>query len=192
MAGGTALAYVGRDRHLNAFFVPTTGKTLVVVCENPVAATGSLQQCDSIASTIKLSGVKAVPLQPDAGYGQRVQATLLALSTSKTRALLAMTAAKKASGQAAAARDIATAYTKAASSLAPLSRNTDPRLTALNTHLVDLLRKSASSYSAVAAAADKSDAAAYSSAAKRASAAESQTAAALSALRALGYRVARA
>jgi serine/threonine protein kinase len=192
IAGGTAVAYLGRDRNLIAFFLPTTGKTLVVVCENPLAASGSLRQCESIASTIRLSAVKSVPLQPDAAYGQRVQGALLALASSKTRALLAMTGAKKATSQAVAARDIATAYTKAASTLAPLSRGADPRLGAANGRLVDALRTSASAYSALATAADKSNAAAYSGAAKRASVAESNTSSALNALRALGYRVARA
>ena len=186
LAGGSAYAYVGTDRNLVAFFLPTTRGTFALVCENPVSGPGSLDSCESVASSLKLLDAKPVPLEPIPAYAAHVQSSLQGAAKVRNAQLGVMRSTRKAAVQAAAALRIAAAYRQAATRLSG-SAGSDPQLIALNGKLVRAARGIATAYAALSAAAAAQSAGRYSSAASAASAAEKALARSFHPLAALGY-----
>ena len=190
IAKASALAYRGRDRNLIAFFLPTTGRTLAVVCENPIKTSGSLDECESIASTIELVRAQAVPLQASKDYARSIQRAFRQLVDARTSQLKRMQVATNARAQAAAALAIAGAYTTAGHRLES-STASDPSVERINSRLVASLRQVSSRYTELAVAAKRSSSGEYASAARRATVGEKNIASLLDSLRSIGYRVTR-
>jgi serine/threonine-protein kinase len=176
-----ALRYTGLQpknypQQLTVYSVPTDSGVAIVACSARAAdATSFLPQCEGAASTLTLSGTKAIGLGVPPSYAKAVNGTIQRLQAARTAALSKLKAAKNPSGQANAARAAAAAYGSAAKTLA--SQPGGPQVDAANTAIIAALRQGAAAYTQMAAGAANANPGGYkagSAAVKKADAALQQ------------------
>jgi serine/threonine-protein kinase len=188
LAAGQAYAYRGADRHLIAFFLPTTRGTLAAVCEDALRSASELERCTSVVTSIALKRAKALPPGPTAMYANAVRSALGAVSRVRGRELPIMRTSKRAAAQAAAAARIAATYRKSAAALVVASQ-LDSRSEAATAALVDALTRAATAYDSAAKAARSLQPTPYRAASAAVARTERAVTKEVEALRALGYRV---
>ena len=148
----TRLALAGTDRRLTLYAVPTTAGAATVGCfAGPSASTGFLEQCESVATSLVLRGLKPQPLSPDRGYLRALEANLKGLARDRTTLRRELRAARTPAGQARVADVLARSYAAAASTQADAPAG----LVVLqaNQRIVRDLRAIGGSYAAMAVAA---------------------------------------
>lgn len=94
----------GIDRPLTVYAVPTSGGVAIVACVSPTA------DCEAIASSLRLSSLRAYPVGPSEDYARAVGRALSGLPSGPTRL-------RRASGRRSrerAARELSTAFRGAA------------------------------------------------------------------------------
>src|SRR4051794_8824951 len=139
-------------QELTVYTVPTNAGVATVACSAVAAQASSfLPQCEGAASTLTLSGAKAIDLGVPPSYAKTVNATIQRLETQRAAALKKLKAAKTPKAQAAAARQAAAAYSTAAKTLA--GTNGGPQVDAINTAIIVALRRGAAGYTQMAAGA---------------------------------------
>jgi hypothetical protein len=180
----------GLDGDLTVFVVPTSGGTVGIACAagtrpaSPVAA-----DCGAVAATLRLVGVTAYPLGPSQDYAHLIATTFNNLRRSVAGPAATLNAAGTPAAQAAAADQLARAYSGAAAILTRAA--VTPALSDEQTALTSALGRLATAYSAAARAARAGSAAGFGVAAAQIRTASSALDSASRALAALGYSVGR-
>lgn len=186
-----AYSYQGSERNLVAFFVRTTSpeQTLSIVCENALRGAESLRGCESIAATVRLSGVKPLPPTTSVAYATEVESALQSLAKTRDTKLQRMRSASTLKEQAAAAGAIAEAYVAGASAVGMAPTGGDRRLVAASAGIVDSLRVAEAAYRRLEEAAARSEPTLFQQAASAAMAADAKVRSRVAAVARLGYRV---
>jgi hypothetical protein len=147
-------------QQVTVYSVPTDAGVATVACSAAAAqASTYLPECERAASTLTLSGAKAIPLGVPPAYAKAVNDTIQRLQAERGAALKKLKAAKTPSAQATAARQVAAAYAAAAKTLA--SQTGGPQVDAVNTALIAALRQGAAGYTQMAAGAANNNAGRY-------------------------------
>jgi serine/threonine-protein kinase len=176
----------GIDGALTLFAIPTTAGVATVTCwASPSGPRGFQGECAQIADTLRLVAATAYPLGPSPAYADALSATFKSLSSAVSGPTAALRAATTPTAQAAAARNLAAAYRRAATVLS--AAKPSPAEQVVNGALTASLHQLAAGYAGAAGAAASDDAAAYSRAAKRIDAGSAALSSALGALRKQGY-----
>ncbi len=177
----------GIDGALTVFAVPTTAGVATLTCwasaRGPV---GFQAECAQVADTLLLVGATAYPLGPSPAYAHAVSATFKSLSSAASGPAAALRSATTPTAQAAAARNLAAAYQRAATELS--AARPSPRDQAVNGALTASLHQLAAAYAGAAGAAASADVAAYSRAARQIDAGSAALRRALGALATQGYK----
>ena len=173
---------------VTVYAVPTSGGVATIVCWSSSPAAGGFQtDCGQVAATLRLLGVTAYPLGPSPAFGHELTLAFDRLRSASSGPLAALHAATTPGAQAAAARQLAHAYSAAAQRLAAAS--VTPMARDAQTAIVGSLNQLAGAYSRAAAAARSGSAAAYARAGKTINTASAGLAARLRILTDLGYTV---
>jgi hypothetical protein len=174
---------------LTIYAVPTAGGVTTLAClPGSRAAPAFLRDCEGVATTLEVTGVRSFGLGPNARYGRALSSVMTRLGAARTRDEAALRAARTRPAQAAAAATLASAHAAAARALAAAPAG--PREQAANAAAVTALRRATRAYRRAAAAARGGDAGGYAAAGRAGRTAEGAARRAISTLGALGYRVA--
>jgi hypothetical protein len=147
-------------QELTVYTVPTDSGVAAIGCSAAAAqATSFLPQCEGAASTLTLSGTKAIGLGIPPAYAKAVNNAIRKLQAGRAGALKKLKAAKTPGAQATAARAAASAYANAAKTLA--SQKGGPQVDATNTAIIAALRQGAAGYGQMAAGASGGNAGRY-------------------------------
>jgi hypothetical protein len=158
----TGLKPKNYPQELTVYTVPTDAGVATVACSATAAQAASfLPQCEGAASTVTLSGAKAITLGVPPSYGKAVNRAIGKLQTERAAALKKLKAAKTPKAQASAARQAAAAYAGAAKTLA--AQKGGPQTDALNSAIVAALRDGAAGYTKIASGAAGDNAGRYKS-----------------------------
>jgi hypothetical protein len=177
----TGLKPKNYPQELTVYTVPTNSGVATVACSATAAQAASfLPQCEGAASTLTLSGTKAIALGVPPSYGKAVNRTIQRLETARAAALKKLKAAKTPKTQASAARQAAAAYASAAKALAGLKGG--PQVDAANTAIVAALRDGAAGYTQMASGAAGDNSGRYKAGAKKVKKADAALAKALKSL----------
>jgi hypothetical protein len=179
----------GLDGAATVYAVPTTQNVATVACVAPPAAQDFLADCERVAATLELSGARAHPLGPSAGYARLLATTTRQLDRARAGGASRLRSADSASGQASAADSLARAYAGAARRLR--GADVSPREQAANARIAAALGSIAAAYERAASAARDGDSAAYSAARDAVTRGGRRLRRSLSALSELGYAVPR-
>jgi hypothetical protein len=171
---------------LTLYAVPTTGGVVTIACLGSAPA-GAAVQCAQIAATLKLNGATAFGLAPTQGYATALGSAFGALRSAVDAGTTHLHAASSASAQAAAATQLAVAYSSASSALGGLT--VSPAVRNTNTALAASLAAVGRDYAALAAAARTGNEAAYEQAQRALGSDRARAATALSSLGQAGYAV---
>ena len=144
-----------------------------------------LENCEKVASGIKISGAKLYDLVPSKTYAAGLSSTLAALSKTKNVASQALTSAKTHAAQAKAARQVAAAYATVAKDVKKLKAT--PYAQPVNQEIYKALVTSAGAYRTLASAAAAKSSSRYAAASKKVSSAEQELSNAIDGLKDLGY-----
>jgi hypothetical protein len=156
----TGLKPKNYPQELTVYTVPTDAGVATVACSAaPAQAATYLPQCESAASTLTLSGAKAIGLGVPPSYGKAVNRTIQRLQAERAAALKKLKAAKTPKAQAAAARQAAAAYAAAAKTLA--AQKGGPQVDATNAAIIAALRQGAAGYTQMASGAAGNNAGRY-------------------------------
>jgi serine/threonine-protein kinase len=152
---------------LSLLLVPTARGAATVACLVPrVLVAGSTPaDCDAVAATLRLHGLRAQPLGQTAGYASEVSSALTLLDGERLAARRQLDGATTPAEEARAAAALQSAFAGAARRIAALPASPVARPTAEK--LVAKLRATASQYAALAAAARTHTGGAYQRAAAR-------------------------
>ena len=172
---------------LTVFVVPDpAGHPTVLACYAPATGSGHMRECEQIAASASLPGQpQTYQLTPEAGYARAISdaiGTLDGLRASLARELRPQVSAATAKRLA---RRLASGYAAAGASLARLEPT--PVAQRSQQALVSAIDQAGSGYSALAAAAAETNAAAYTVAQARIAAAEAAVDRALENFVLLGY-----
>jgi hypothetical protein len=142
----------GVNGKLDIYAVPTNAGVATIVCQAPTVADRTFAgECGQIAATLRLIAARPAPLGPNPAFASLLSTTFTRLRSDIQTPEAALTAARSAASQAAAAQRLSTAYGAAAGRL---SGATVPSFaTAQRDAIVAALRDCASAYAAAAAAA---------------------------------------
>ncbi len=182
----SGLSVHGLASPLTLYAVPTTGGVVTIACLGSAAA-GSGSQCAQIAATLKLNGTTAFELASSSQYAAALGGTFGTLNSAVYTGAARLRAASSANAQAAAAAQLAAAYTTASRSLGRLS--VSPAVKSINANLAASLAALSRDYAALAAAARAGNEAAYAKAQRAIGSDGARTTSALTALRQAGYTV---
>jgi hypothetical protein len=148
----TGLKPANYPQQLTVYTVPTDSGVATVACSAAAAnAAAFLPQCERAASTLTLSGAKAVNLGVPPSYVKSLNSVLQRLGAERSAALAKLKAARTPAQQATAARQAAAAYAAAAKTLAGASGG--PQVDGANTAILAALRQGAAGYGQMAAGA---------------------------------------
>jgi serine/threonine protein kinase len=180
------LRAVGADRQLTIYAIPTSGGVATLACASrPAQARAFAPGCDAIAGTLRLRRGTPYPIGPSHAYATSLNGTIGQLQQATGPEEQNLQAAETLSGQAAAARALASAYNDAAAQLAALS--VSPADRAANARLVTALRGAGTAYGRAARAATGGDPDAYRAASAAVPGARAEVNSALAGVRAAGY-----
>jgi predicted Ser/Thr protein kinase len=177
----------GLDGTLQLYAVPTTAGVATIACTGPAGDAGASfrRDCESIATTLRLTGAEAYSLGPQPAYARFLRSTLGELNRSVSSGTAQLREAGTPDEQAAAAAALAGDYRRA--SEAVLAAEVSPRDAAANRSLGGALERTGSAYAAAAEAARANDAAGYAAAERRVARSQRAVQAALSEFEQLGY-----
>ena len=179
----------GFDPLLTLYSVPTSAGVVTAACFAPKdLADAFLPECERVASTMRLVGARALPVSPDAEYGEQVTAVVGRLNALRASRRGRFAGAQTPVGQADAAAGVANAYGAAAASLAASPPERRPERQA-NAAIVAALREAERAYVALARAARGNDRAGFNSARAAVRRAEGRVERSLRGLAAFGYAV---
>ncbi|MFN2470446.1 MAG: protein kinase [Gaiellaceae bacterium] len=183
LGDNSAYLYRGVRTSLTLLVAPRANGASTFACQGSTAAR---RACERVAGGARLSGnlLDVVPRRPDAA---RLSATAMAIAAGRRRAVSGLASARGPAAQARVARAAAAAYRKAAGSLA--SNAFAPVIRPEILTLRKALRSAADEYSALASAADDSNARAYALGRGRLAAAERRLARAFTAFERYGFDV---
>jgi Protein kinase domain len=184
---GVSFNSSGKPLYTFIYFPQGKKATTMAVCYSKAGSVSALLNCEKVASGIKISGAKLYDLVPSSSYASSLSAALSSLSKTQQAGYKTLKSAKSAAVQAKAARQIATAYSAAASTVKKL--NATPYAQPANTQIAAALGTSASAYRALASAAAAKSSSRYSDASKKISSAEQALSNALAELKSLGYSI---
>jgi len=177
------LTATGPAQRLTAYVVPTDAGVATIACVG--AAAVASPDCEQIATSLQLQGLRAFPLGPSGSYAQALGGALAKLNAAAGRARAQLTSAKTPAGQASAAQALSGAYRSAAATLSGLSAS--PADAGANAALTAAFAAAGRDYAVLANAAKRSNKKAYARAAAAVKRDEARAAAAVSGLRSLGY-----
>lgn len=140
------------------YLIPTADRAAVVICHAPKYASAFLSECGRVASTVTLSGEKAVPLPSVDESRERLTEVIAALRSSRAKGLRRLGAAARARGQVRAATSLERSHRRAAESLGRIPPLANGQSLAQWSAAV---RAAADAYGRVAAAATRSNGSAY-------------------------------
>jgi Protein kinase domain len=168
------------------YAVPTSAGTVTIACWSSSAAASSFQaDCGQVAATLRLVGATAYSLGPSTAYDRQLSLTFDRLRADTTGPLSALHAASTPAAQAAAARQLARAYTAAAQSLGGVT--VSPLLRDAQGEIVGALTRLSAAYAQAAAAAGSGSSTAYNRARQAVDSAQAALAEGLRSLTGLGY-----
>jgi hypothetical protein len=167
--------------------VPTTAGVATIACTGPGGSEGEAFQrdCESIATTLQLTGAKPYTLGPQEAYARRLGKTLDQLNSAVSSGTAELRQAGSQEEQAAAAAGLAGDYRRA--SEAVLALEVSPRDAAANRSLSGALERTGNAFAAAAEAARANNAAGYSAAQDRVRRSQRAVDAALRDFESLGY-----
>jgi serine/threonine protein kinase len=151
-----ALRGRGSASNLRVYTVLTTGGVATIACGTS-AATAAARDCDQIAGTLKLASAQAQPAGPSKSYAAILKKTFTTLNASNKAAKTSLGKAGTVTKQAAALRQLASAYDAAATVGGSDLNVVDA---GLNARLVSLFKSVASAYGRLERAVQGNDAAA--------------------------------
>jgi Protein kinase domain len=109
----------GEERLLNVYAIPTGQGVATFACFAGGPATDAFfEECESVADTVTLSGVKVFALAPSASYADVLNDQLDELASATAKGTAALEDAKTPGAQAKAADELAAAYGRAGDRLA--------------------------------------------------------------------------
>jgi hypothetical protein len=170
------------QQRLTVYAVPTTKGVATLAC---IGAAASSPDCEAIATTVRLNGVKTFPLGANADYAKTLNTTMSTLNSRVLSGRRQLAKARTRAGQAKAAAALAGAYRTAASALQRAS--VSPADRAAHDALVTALQNASSAYARLASAANRGSKAAYAQAERAVAATERKVNTAIAAMRQLGY-----
>ncbi len=135
----------GITKPVTLYTAPTSAGVATVACVDPSA------DCESIANTLKLNGGKAFPVGPSKEYASTLSKTLGGLDKKVQSGRKALRGAKTPKAQAAAAKQLSSAYKSASSTLS--KAEVSPADAAANQELVSALKQTGNAYGKLASAA---------------------------------------
>jgi serine/threonine-protein kinase len=178
----------GSSGALTVYTVPSSGGVATTACQATAAnADAFLPECERVAASLQLTGVKAIPLGPSDEYASAVSKTLGTLDTARSSGEQKLKAAGSQKAQADAAHGLADSYGKAAGSMrtAPFG----PAERTANEAIVASMSGVQHAYGRLGSAAANNDSGAYKSASSAVQKAETRLNDALKQLTPLGYQV---
>jgi serine/threonine protein kinase len=146
----------GSATNLRVYTVLTTGGVATIAC-GASAATAAARDCDQIAGTLKLTSAQALPAGPSKSYDAILKKTFTTLDTRSKTAKTSLGKAGTVPAQAAALRQLASAY-ETAGTLGGSGLNVLD--SGLNGRLASLFKSVASAYRRLELAVQDNDAAA--------------------------------
>jgi predicted Ser/Thr protein kinase len=179
----------GVDGKLRLYAVPTSEGVATVACvARPGAEAAAFNRdCESVATTLRVTGAKVYPLGPRPEYAASLKAALARLERASKAPAATLKNAATREAQAAAASDLAAAYTRGAQTVQGIE--TGPAERGANGTLASALLRTAAAYTAAAKAARAGNEAAYASASRDVQNLQRVTARSLRAFEDLGYDV---
>jgi hypothetical protein len=179
---------IGGGHTATVYAVPTSGGVDMLACV-PAAggAAAFAATCDAVATTVRLTGDKALPVGPSKDYATSLSGALGTLGKATGSGSAALAKAKTRLAQAQATDTLATAYAAAAKSLSGASLG--PADTTANENLVTALTATAAAYKQAAKEARSKDAAGFKRESANAAKAQTDVNNALAGLKAVGYDV---
>jgi serine/threonine protein kinase len=184
---GVSFAKSGKPLYTFIYFPQGKSATNMAVCYSKTGSVSELENCEKVASGIKISGAKLYDLVPSKTYASGLNTALDSLSKAQTAGYASLKSAKTAAAQAAAARTLSSAYSTAAGAVKKLPAT--PYSQPANTKITAALVKAGAAYKALASAAAAKSSSAYAAASKKVTSAEQALANAVSELKSLGYSV---
>ena len=179
------LAPRGFDGRMNVYAVPTSEGVATVACYAPLDAQEFLAQCERVASTLRLTGARPIPLGPDRRYAARLDQAIGRLNAARAAGGRRLQGARTPAGQARTAAGLSAAYRRAALSLAGAPLNTTED--AANLRIVAALRTTQAAYARMASGARANDRGRYNAARAAVTRGEAAVQQAVEALEPLGY-----
>ena len=171
----------GFGKPVTVYVAPTSEGVATLACVSPTA------DCETIATSLKISSGEPFPVGPNKEYGSAVSEALSSVSAARKKGTSQMRSAKTPRAQAGGATTIAKAYSGAARSLRGLE--VSPADRTVNDLLATALADTGKAWSAAAKAARSNDKGDYSRAGRAITNGQRDVARALSALEAAGYKV---
>ena len=178
------LAPRGLDGTLQLYTVPTTAGVATIACTGSEAESFR-RDCESIATTLGLTGANAYTLGPQEAYARSLGRTLDRLSQAVRSGTAELRRAGTPDKQAAAAASLAGDYRRASDAV--LAAEVSPRDAAANRALGGALERTGSAYAAAAEAARANNADGYAAAERRVTRSQRAVQAALNEFEQLGY-----
>jgi hypothetical protein len=184
-----ALQAPGADRPLQLYAVPTSQGAATIACVGGAGAEAAAfrRECESVATTLRVTGATVYPLGPRPAYAASLRGALRRLERSEREAAARLKNASTREAQAAAAGDLAAVYTRAAQAVERIE--TGPAERGANGTLAAALLHTASDYAAAAKAARAGNEAAYADASRSVQNSQRRIARSLRAFQQLGYDV---
>jgi hypothetical protein len=180
----TGLPVGDHSGRLTVYAVPGGASFTVAACYASAGASAHLRTCERIVATLDRGSTAGYALAPVSGYA-RVMTGAVAHLNARRSAERASLGGLDATGQAAAAGRLATAYADTASTMSGVSAPAPAG--PLDARLVAALRAGATAYQALRSAASAEDAGGYRRARDAVARADAEVDATLLELRALGY-----
>jgi Protein kinase domain len=186
-ASGVSFSKSGKPLYTFIYFPQGKKQTAMAVCYSKTGSVTGLENCEKVASAIKISGAKLYDLVPSSAYASKLGSELADLSNTRNSGVKALAKASTAAKQASAARTIAKGYRSAHGGV--LGAGPPPYARPVNQKIAKTLTSAASAYTTLANAASKENSSAYSAASKKVDAAEKAVDDAIAELKSLGYAV---
>ena len=178
----------GLDGTVTVYAVPTSTGVATIVCRASPRDTGSfLTECGQVAATVRLVGATAFPLGTSPAYARLLSSSLNGLRADVRAPLSQLHGASTPSAQAHAARQLARAYSNAASNLGRAS--VSPQFQDVQAAILAALRQISQGYAHAAAAAQSGDGGAYAHAGQQVSGGSAALSKALHSLAGSGYTI---
>jgi hypothetical protein len=175
---------------VTAYAVPTSAGVATVACwASTRAPSGFQDQCAHVAATLTLVGAEAYTLTPSAAYAKLLSNDFQQLRAGVATSGARLRSASNQSGQAAAAQQLAQAYTQAATRLSGAA--VSPQIQVAHNAVVGALRQLADGYSRAASAARSGADAAYRAAGQVIARGSAALSAAMQSLAGIGYAISR-
>jgi hypothetical protein len=172
----------GIQKPVTLFTAPTSQGIATVACVDPTA------DCETIANTLKLNAGTAFPVGPSKAYAAQLGKALGGLNTKVKAGRQALASAKSRKAQAAAARQLSSAFKSTSAGLS--KAKVSPADAAANGQLVAALKQTGNAYGKLAAAASSGNKSAYSAASRKVQTSQAAVPRALRGLQAAGYKIA--